>query len=390
LDNSKELNRAMTPPRDSERLDLPSASSFESDVLCPGRRQLLASLPPTAFKQSDDDEASRGTRIHKARETGNTLELDEEDLEIYDRGLATEKAALAQWQLDFHIEQCHEGPGEERLFLNWPDTLQPATSARLDVHYCAAGRVLVVEWKSLWCSNLTAAERNWQGRLQAVLIAREYDAKHVRVVFNKAMFGKTDVVDYGETDLAFAEKSIFQHLWETQQDEAQRRPGPWCRYCPAKPYCPEAGAMAMLPAVMSGITRGPEGLDVTRYVAQLAPLDLKAIFERSAIIGKILDAVKGRLKSFTDEELAALKIGRKPGRKLDPIVDTKGLWDKLVSEGVTPDELWPALSWSKGDLLKALQRDKGWAAGPAKGWRDQIIEPFIEKKSAEASLERIE
>lgn len=383
------MSNAAIQYRDAERLDLPSASSFETDVLCLGRQAMLRTLPPEAFKAGDTEEAERGNRIHKAREKLDPSELDEEDTAIYKRGLATEGAILAKW-CEFHgfaLADVEEMPRELRLYLNWPDTGAPATSGKLDVHYRAfkdgAAYILVVDWKSLWCSNLTPAEKNWQGRLQAVLAAREYDAVNVRMVFNKAMFGRGDDVEYQAADLAFAEHSIFQGLWEMKQPDAPRHAGPHCRYCPAKPYCPEAGSYNLLPSVVANSIADP-----VAAVQALVPADLKRIFMAMPTVTKIGEAVKERLKAMSNEDLAALGMGRKLGRNLDPIADVQAAFNALKEFGISEAELWKALKMTKGELVKAIQRDQGWGKEQTEGWLwNQILEPFIEKKRADDSLE---
>jgi len=388
--------------RDAEREDMASASSFETDVLCPGRQQLLATLPPEAFqrKPEDDEAAQRGTLIHKARETGDTKDLDADDSEIFQRGLMAEIQCVKDWKAQFEIQDLDamEGPREERYWLHWPDTLKKAVSAKLDVHYVSKRRandirrVLVVEWKSLYCTHLTPAELNWQGRVQAVLTAQEYDAQHVRVVLNKAMFGRTDIVDYSASDLVRARESIFQALWETQQPGAQRRPGDWCNFCPGKPYCREAISHALTLSLMERSARGIVQIaagSIDNLVDTMPADDLVIVMQRAPVIQKIIDAVKARLKGMAPEQLAALGLRVGKGKKLDPVRNVKGAFDLLRSFGISEAEAWSALKMSKPEMLKAIMRDQGWAKGPAQGWLDTQLEPFIEKQTSEGSLEWI-
>lgn len=383
----------MTPEQD-ERLGLPSASSIETDALCPGRQNLLKTLPPEAFKKEDDSDADRGTRIHKARETGDASTLDDDDLEIYKKGMATERRVVYQWQNDFQIPTVPQPILEERLFLHWPDTMTPAASARLDVAYVIPGvRGSIVEMKSLWCSNLTAAELNWQGRTQAVLLANEYSLQHVRVAFNKAMFGQSDIVDYGPEDLKQAEHAVFHALYETKNPYAQRRAGPHCRYCPGQAYCIEAASMALLPTVQGLVERSANGIADNSFeamAARLSPEDLSAIHSRAGTIAKILEAVKLRLKTFPSEQLGLLGWTLAEGRKMDYILETKAAFDHIKDELKMSDkELWAAMSFSKGDLVNAIQRDTGVAKEKAAGYAKQIVSKFGETKQSEPSLKRL-
>lgn len=378
---------------DTERLDLPSASSFASDCACPGRQQMIQSLPPAAeIIDVPDDLALRGTRLHQAFQTDNTLDLSEDELEDYEAGVKHCDAIVAQWIADNAIGDYSEGPREHRLWLNDQSTMEPLLSGQLDRFYMAAGHALAVDFKTGRSVGLTPSQRNYQLRVQAVLLHAEFpEIGKIRVALckPKSKAEPADWCDYTEADLIHAKRDIEHHIWLSSQPDAPRHAGAHCQYCRAKPYCPEAGALAMLPAIMSGITRAPAEANPAALVAQLAPADLVVIWERSAIIGKILDAVKARLKSFPDETLKELGIAKRPGRKLDPIVDTRGLFDKLIAEGISDEAVLSAMRFSKEGLLDALKREKGWSQGAAKGWRDQIIEPFIEKKNAEASLEKI-
>ena len=125
-------------------------------------------------------------------------------------------------------------------------------------------------------------------------------------------------------------------------------------------------------------------------VDRLTPADLVAIWERSTVIGKILEAVKTRLKGFSDEQLALLGLGRTPGRRLDPIIKTKEAFDFFFeTENITEEELWSALKFSKTELQKAIMRDKGWPADKTRGYLKQMLVPYIEEKQAVAGLEKI-
>jgi len=373
--------------RDEIRCDLPSASAFERTALCPGSTQMIASLPKeNLLLAGDDPDAVRGTRLHKAFETDNTLDLDEEDLEIYEQGRETEKKILAQWREHYGITLDREGPRELRLWLNDPQTGEPLASGQLDKHFISGNSVCIIDLKALYCTNLTPAERNWQGRLQAVLASREYDATHVRFALNKAMWSKSDVVDYGPEHLLIAEQSINAALWESRQPGAVRRAGGWCQYCPAKAWCPEAGALTLLPSTVTGIIKGPAEFDPVDMVRKLTDEDRAFLFGRANIIEKILDAVKAQLKALPDERLAQLGLSKKPARNLDPIIDNPGAFNALRTAGISEAELWTALKLSKGELTNAVQRDQGWTADKTKGFLKQVLEPFIEKKQAEASL----
>lgn len=389
--------RNITPaqPRDPERLDLPSASGFEVDALCPGRNQLFRSLPQV--EEVVDEFAERGTRIHRARELMDPSDLDAEDREIYERGIRTEKQIVGQWCQDFGIVDFIEGPREQRIWVHWEDSAQRATSAKLDVQYITTQddfkRMLVIDWKALWARWVTPAERNYQARVQAVCGRIETDARHVRVAFNKAMFGKADTVDYSEGDLNKALNSIYQALWEMRSPGAQRRPGDHCNYCPCKPWCREAVAYGLLPSVIAQRAQLPEvasptleKADVVLMVDAMPVADVARVFTRSAVVVKILEACKARLKKLDDANLQALWLMRDKGRKNDKITSVKQAVDFLLLFGISEGEVWSALQFSKTELVKALMRDQGWSKAAAEGFVDGKLDPFITRDTTEPSL----
>ena len=369
------------------RLGKVSASRFEILALCAGSEQLRRTLPAEALDTSDEYSDS-GTRIHYARQTGNTLALSPEETEIYKRGCETEKRILEQWLSDFNIEpnQYFQGEVEERLYLNDPSTLKPVTSGQLDVHYVAPSHeshVLVIDLKALWSPNLTPAERNWQGRLQAVLASIEYDAVHVRMAFNKAMWGKSDQADYDKNALEYAKQSIFAAIWESEQPGAQFRPGRWCTYCPCKAYCSDAVAYAQLPTVS---TFNGDPVELVKWL----PLeDLVPVWRKKSLVTKIFDAIVARLKALDDTELNRLGLKLAPGRKLDKLKDVRGAFQKLLEEGYTEEEIFRCMTINKGNFEDMVKQRTNCRDIEAKAFYESTLAEFIEPGNAEPSLKEL-
>ena len=88
-----------------ERQGLPSASSFHMDVACPGRQNLLRSLLPHELApEPENDYAARGTRIHHALQTGDVSQLDEGEMEDYNKCLKIEVAVFNKWREELQSE----------------------------------------------------------------------------------------------------------------------------------------------------------------------------------------------------------------------------------------------------------------------------------------------
>jgi len=85
---------------------------FALDALCPGRQQLLRELGD--MPEPINEDADRGTRLHKAWQLDDPTGLDSEDVEIYERGLRLVDETIASWKLD--VGKVVEGPREERFY----------------------------------------------------------------------------------------------------------------------------------------------------------------------------------------------------------------------------------------------------------------------------------
>lgn len=373
------------------RLNLPSASAYSILEACPGSEALVRSIP---VKEDEDEvvdeQAERGTRIHKAWETGDTSDLSEDELEDYNSSISSLDALVTFWRSNL------PNPGapmreirEQRLWLHDSDTMEPLLSGQFDRCYICGQNALVADLKSGWCKTLTRADQNRQLRVLNVLVWKEYGVTTIQSSFIKPKIyrERVDSVLYTESDLIHSEAQIFHSLWKKKQPDAQRVPGSHCTYCRAKGICPESGSYSMLPSVVINAIEKP---DIEAMVDRMDICDLRMIQSRASVIQKILEAVKLRLKKFPSEELArvGLQIGK--GRRLDPVVKTKEAFDALIAFGIKEDEVWSALSFSKGELVKAVMRDQGWAKKPTEGWLwDQTLKPFIEKKQSDGSIEEI-
>lgn len=381
--------------QDDPRLGKASASRLEIVALCPGSEPLRKTLPAAVIEAAGDDDeyAQTGRKIHYARQTRQTLQLLPEEVEIYERGVATEKRILDKWVEDFAIESYDECEPELRLYLNHPENLTPIASGQLDVHYTGKSSrepgvfVLVIDWKALWSPNLTPAERNWQGKLQSVMVQIEYDAVHVRMAFNKAMFGSADQVDYTTQGIIHAGVAILQALWEAEQPGAQRRPGRWCTHCPCKAYCEDAVAYAQLPTLTTGPIK-PNGSPATpeELVLAMPVEDLVPVWRKKNIVEKIFKQITERLKALPGEELVRLGLKLAPGRKLDKLKDVKGAFVKLIRDGFDEDECFRIMSFGKEAAVKLIQSKRGWTKEQAETWWEEAMSEFTEQGNAKPSL----
>jgi hypothetical protein len=371
-----------------ERLGKPSASSFSLTALCPGREELLRSLPD--IPEPVDEDATRGVRLHKAWEKEDPSGLDAEDVEIYERGLKLVEQVKGEWWPEEKQPEVTEGTREERFYLHNSNGIV-AASGQADRHYISGKCILCIDFKSLWCRSLAPAELNYQARLLSVLVAREYGATHVRFAFLKALFGKADIVDYTAEDLERAQYGIHQVLWESRQNGAQRRAGAHCRHCKASAGCPEAAAWQMLPSVQAR-TQG-DGITpkvATELVENISLLDCVKIWSSSTARHNIEDACKARLKSLPSGELAELGLMFGKPKILRHIVKVDKAFEFLLSLGIPVDKLWAATKMSNGELTTVIQESLGLKSQKeAQAWVREKLSAFITEQPTEKPLEKI-
>lgn len=344
---------------DTERAGLPSASD-EAFWCCAGKQNLMAATGYPFYEE--DDDAKRGTKIHKAFETGNVLDLDEEETETYQQGLKFLEMLLAAWG-EGKSWVIVEGPREERFWIHDDDTMEPLASAKLDRHYFSGPHdAAVIDFKSGFVPNLTPSPRSTQLRVQLVALTEEHPAiQRIRVAFCKAKLkaGASDWCDYGPQDIAYARQWVRFHIWASRQPDAPRTPGKHCGYCPCKADCPEAGAYSMLPSVIARRAFPATEEEVIASVNALAPADLVKIWGASTVIGKILEAAKNRLKTMSDEQLDGLGLKRGKPREMWSIAMVRECFAELLKDGWSEEDIFSCMKFSNEPLEKTLRRYKG-------------------------------
>jgi hypothetical protein len=371
------------------RIGLPSASKLERVAACPGSHAMEERVKDDA--PDDSTEITEvGLRVHKARETSNTLELNPEEFELYQSGLRYEERLLEKWKSTwgFKDDDVKQGPNELRLWIH-NHNLDPVGSGQLDVHFLCREYAHIIDWKVGFLNHLVGATGNYQLRMQAVLLWLEHPhLKNIRVAFAKPRYEESelDFVDYSEMDLHYSYESIILAIWWATQPDAVRSPGLHCRYCKAKSFCPQAVAFALLPStIASGILSGKKA---GVAVEAVTPDDLARIWEASSTIESILKAVKDRLKSFSDEELAALGIRRGKGRETLTWKDVEGAFGLLKEKGWNEMELWMCLEFGLGKLGKLAEKYMGVGEKYANGEVKQLLAQFIEIGEGEKILRK--
>jgi len=378
---------------DPIRQNLPSASRWSILENCPGSQNLVNTLPELDnVIEMPDEMAERGRRIHKAWETGNTSKLAEDELEDLTKTVMLADQAASQWQ-----DWLLSAPGmtekkEQRLWYCDPDTLEPMLSGQYDRLFLCDDYALCLDLKSGFNRRLTSSERNSQLRLLAFLIQKEYGVKNIRVAFVLPKQNKIDATDYNEANLQRVEQQVLHTLWASRQPDAPRFGGEHCFYCPAKPFCREAAAYSLVPAVI--------GENPVEMVQHLSHEDLKTIWQKSGVIKKVLESVNTRIKSLSDEERKDMGLYIKEGRKLDPITDIVGAFNAVEKavHALKPElggeqvrtALWNSLTFGKDRLVNCVKILTGESKSKTEEWLfREVLDHCIERKRGEGQIDEV-
>lgn len=377
-----------------ERLNLPSASSFYADVACPGRQNLLRQLREQNVAVEIDNPslaelAERGTRIHRARATGDTTHLLEDELEAYQKACALEREIVQDWMRDRKIDSISDPIIEERLWLNDQETLMPRLSGQLDVIHLAGQNALICDWKTNMAYYAGDVGKSWPMRIYALLAWKEWpQLKNIRLAFIKPeAFGpKKDVADVSESDLTRIEQATLTALWWSAQPDAPRHPGTQCVWCPCKPYCDDAARYSMVPISAATATGLTTKEDIETAVS-LMPIESAAtVWKKRKIVETIMDAIEARLKALPDDALSPLGLARKEGRKMDEIADNVGAFNALRADGFTSEQILECMKLSKGAAVAMLQADSNVSKAKAEAEYEELLGEFIERSRAKPSL----
>jgi CRISPR/Cas system-associated exonuclease Cas4 (RecB family) len=218
---------------DVEAEGLPSASGFDAEFRCLGKRALCSQLP----KQEDSVVAARGTKIHKALEFSDLSDLAASDDKTASRIMYGEAKLVHEFDFEGAEVQF-----EHRLW-DVDDDLNHTWSAKIDALHFQPDkrRALVPDYKSGW-SLPPPIETNWQMRAQAALVADQYDAEEVVAALIHPHHAESlyEVRVFTREDLRDTLDSVRANVWAIQKPDMPRTPnGVSCQYCTAKRICPE-------------------------------------------------------------------------------------------------------------------------------------------------------
>jgi hypothetical protein len=348
-----------------DRGNLPSASSMDRCAHCPGSWQAERGIGelPTADQSQQD-----GVDIHEALETGDDEDLGLTQKQIAEKLRSMEAREVDNWRAAFNIEgpitTVVEG-GENGRFWIRNQTLDLISSARPDkVHICAP-HAFVINWKTGF-KRPTPSELSWQSRTEVVATWHELGGevgliKHIRGAFlSSRISSHFDATDYHMENIRRVEREIQHVVWRTQQKDAPRVPGPWCRYCRAQGVCKENATYAMLPAGNQPMTVPGRGgalkadeLAVALYVGKMTPREMGFVYQRQSVVDSVFKALKARLLQLPEDQLAQAGYKKVAGNRNKEITDAPTAFSRL-SAILTDEERWQCVRIVRGAVTDSV------------------------------------
>jgi RecB family exonuclease len=284
-----------------ERGGVPSASGAEALMLCAGKWRMEQNC---GIPSETSAVANRGTAIHLAIESGTTEGLNGEDSAEAQKLALAERDAVSAWLEDIGQETVAETVREERLWLTNAKGEQ-VFSGKPDAIHRAGDALLVVDYKTGW-NPYDPAETNVQLACNALLAARHFGVKTVRVVLIQARFGVSQA-DHDEDSLNQIERRIRGMLVRIDEDNSELRAGDkQCRYCRAFGICPEVRSQTLDAMRSRTLSVVPSGTELRAY----------AIIEK--LIGERRRLAKLAMGKGVEIEGWALANGRRTVKVTNP------------------------------------------------------------------------
>lgn len=362
---------------DIETEGLPSASGFDSEFRCHGKRALCAKLP----KEEDTAHARRGQRIHGALQKGDFSELADAEQRTASR--------IAYGESEIVHEFGFEGARttfEERVW-DVADDLTPLWSGRVDRYdwQSEKRRLLVVDDKSGWTLPPPIHD-NWQVRSEGALLADQFDAEEtvVALIHPHHPDSLWEAKVYTRQEMRHLLDIVRRNVAEIQQPDQPRRYGAiQCQWCPAKRICPEYKAeMAALDQVIADEITDQGFTAILRQDAN----------ERGRFVGMIKERVKSLEYALTQYVELAVRDGEdsingwRLRRKLTRSVLNEAEAMKLVRDKWGEHTLAAALEFNLV-LLETELAAAGMTKKEAKALVEETLRPVLQFKRGKYFLE---
>lgn len=352
-----------------ERNGLPSASSMERYMLCPGSYMAERGLPETT-----SDDAETGNRIHAALagETVTPPLTDDEERTMESCQLQAKALldTLLPHRDEMHLERRYWRDGE---WSGKPDVVAIDT---------AQGHAVVIDYKT-GRGGVTEAAGNMQLRALAVLVSAEHWPERVTVAIVQPLAVAVSVCEYGPDELLAADNEIKAIIASIHQPDAIRRPSAKaCQYCKAKgtERCPES--IAVVESLPMEVSR--DGREIVQTPERLAEL-----LEKLPMVEKVIEAIRGKARRMLEAGETVPGWTLKPGAERETITDPTTVFNRAHAVGVNSEAFMACVNITKTKLKDAVKTATGDKGKALDARMESILAGCTETKQAAPSLAKV-
>lgn len=341
------------------------ASELPASADCNGKVNAEAPLP----RDTGSEAARRGTLIHAAL-AGIPVDLPDEDIELYYQLLCKRRRIVEQ-----HFpEGFDEEVKEERMHLSDPRIGEKQFSGKPDFIGRSGSKLLVIDYKT-GRGHVDSSASNLQLRALAVMAAERFSADVVLVAIIQA-YATPEVAAYTLNDLKDAREEVVTIVERSMDPSARRTPSELaCKYCKARPICPEA--RATLQQVAS------EGMSALH-----TPEELPKLLDAAEVAQKVIYDIKARA-------LEVLKAGEcvegwemRQGTKSRSISKPAAFRKKLIDEGLLSDADLASLKITPTEAERIVAKKQGITAGAARKLIAEYVGEYIDENYGSERLSK--
>jgi hypothetical protein len=296
----KSKKRVKQSSHELEAKGLPSASGFDAEFRCLGKRALCSQLPA----EEDTAVTNRGTRIHTALETSDLSKLSMSEQITASRCMYAEAELVHDFDFE-GSETIYQPP----RFWDVDDDLEQTWSARLDTLFIQRDRrrLMLDDHKTGWSVPVPIAQ-NWQIKAQAALAADLHDADEVvaALVHPHHPDSLYEVVTYDRATLEANLETVRQKVVQIQSPDQSRTPNPIsCQFCTAKGICPEY--QAQMSKLAEAIADEVEDKGFTAILRR-TPQERGEHFKRIEMVADNVKELKAKYVTFVEQDQSAGRL----------------------------------------------------------------------------------
>ena len=355
-----------------ERQGLPSASSAARYAVCPGSFLLEQEVTEAEVSSSD---ATTGNRIHSYL-AGEIIQLPDEEQRIASACRAMEDTLR---KAVFPFETAFLAIRERRLW-DYDKAFEKAWSGKPDVVYYdeATATALVIDYKT-GRGTVEHATGNVQLRALAVLVNLTFGPfRQITVAIIQPSESEPTTCTYGAQDLVRAEAEMARLMESVRQPGQPRVPSSdGCKYCRAKPICPEArGVVETLPATVQ-----KESGEIV-----MSPEQIAAFLDKISLAEAVIESVRGKARRILEAGQTVPGWKLKPGAIRESITNPELAFARFMDAGGTQAQFVQAITVAKTKFKDAVKTATGRKGRDLDGFVEIMLEGCTEAKVTAPSL----